>query len=127
MRVTVLVYTLKGGLAMSATSETRSQRPAILPAPDGIVANPDLQKSLKNRRLDFVQELLVGGTSRSDVVAFAMGEWSLSRRSAQVYVQIAWRRIARDAGRVNRVCNYQLSRLQCDRLLERILSCAAKV
>ncbi len=68
-------------------------------------------------RLLCVSEWLLDGQPQHEMVALAMARWSIERRTAQVYLQKARRRLAAQAAREDRMFYLRLSQMQRDRLM----------
>lgn len=71
-----------------------------------------------------VMDWLQQSRTRTEAVACAVMQWGVSRRSAQLYVQRAIRRLTREAAQENRGFFLRLSQLQRDRLLQQVIAAA---
>lgn len=71
----------------------------------------------RDHRLLSISTWLLEGQPRTEVVATAQALWGISRRTAQLYVQQAQRRLAREAIEEDRLFYLRLSQLQRDKVL----------
>jgi hypothetical protein len=103
---------------MSTTPETRGAD--ATPLADSSDATPLAERPTTSDRILRVAGWLVEGKVRPECVAMAMKEWQVSRRTAQVYVARAARRIGRMATDEDPLFAMKLGQIQRDLLYQEL-------
>jgi hypothetical protein len=78
------------------------------------------EREVTRERIERVASWLIGGAMRPEAVKEAMDQWHVSRRTGQVYVQKAARKIARMSEFEDPLFAMKLSQLQRDRLFQEV-------